>query len=60
MILAIFAILAGTAVVATTGFSLIGSVLAQDNATMAGNMTGGNMTGNSTDAIGSISKSGGR
>jgi hypothetical protein len=45
-ILATFAILVGMAVIATTGFSVISSAVAQmDNATMAGNMTGGNMTG---------------
>ena len=55
-----FAILAGTAILATTGFSVISAAVAQmttDNATMTGNMTGGNMTGgNMTEAIGSISR----
>jgi hypothetical protein len=63
MILAIFAILAGTTSVAATGFNVISSAIAQapmDNATVAGNMTGGNMTGgNMTDAVGTISGSGG-
>jgi len=58
-ILAMFAILAGTAIVAVTGLSVIGSAMAQDNATMAGNMTAGNMTtGNMTDAVGTISGQG--
>jgi hypothetical protein len=63
MILAMFAILAGTSVVATTGFMELSSAIAQmaDNATMgnmtAGNMTAGNMTdGNMTDAVGTISR----
>ena len=57
MILAMFAILAGTTIVAATGFSVISSAIAQttmDNATMAGNMTSGNMTAD--NATGSISK----
>jgi hypothetical protein len=58
-ILAMFAILAGSAIIATTGFIVIGSAQAQDNATMAGNMTAGNMTaGNLTEPIGNISNRG--
>lgn len=63
MILAVFAILVGTAISATSGFSATSSALGQmtmDNATM-GNMTGGNMTEgaeNLTDATGSISRKG--
>jgi hypothetical protein len=59
MILATIAILAAGITLATTGPTVITTVVAQatDNATMAGNMTAGNMTGggNSTDATGSIS-----
>jgi hypothetical protein len=58
-ILAILAILGGVATLSITGFTVIGSVVAQttgDNATMSGNMTGGNATGgNTTEASGTIS-----
>jgi hypothetical protein len=59
-ILAIFAILAGSVTFATIGSTIVESVVAQtmDNATMAGNMTGANMTaggGNTTEATGQIS-----
>jgi hypothetical protein len=58
MILAIFATLAGTTLLAITGFTSTLAQTTMDNATMAGNMTGGNMTmdaQNLTDAAGSIS-----
>lgn len=59
-LLAIVAILTGTAILTTAGSTVITSVVAQtmDNATMAGNMTGGNMTGGnmtSENATGTIS-----
>jgi hypothetical protein len=56
-LLAIIAILAGTASVATTtGFSVAASISAQmENATTAANMTGGNMTTDAMNATGSIS-----
>ena len=68
-ILAILAILAGVATLSVTGFTALTSAMAQtmmDNATMAGNMTGGNMTmgagnmtdGNMTEAVGQISGGG--
>jgi Spy/CpxP family protein refolding chaperone len=69
-ILAIIAILVGATTLATTGSTIVTSALAQatDNTTMAGNMTGGNMTmgtdnataGNMTEAVGQISGGGGR
>lgn len=63
-LLAIIAILAGTMTFAS-GSTIITSAAAQatDNATTAGNMTGGNMTedvGNMTEAVGQISGGGGR
>jgi xanthosine utilization system XapX-like protein len=69
-ILAIIAILVGATTLATTGSTIVRSALAQatDNATMAENMTGGNMTmgtdnstaANMTEAVGQISGGGGR
>jgi hypothetical protein len=58
MILATIAILAGGIALATTGSTVITSVVAQatDNATTAGNITAGNVTdSNSTEAVGGIS-----
>lgn len=58
MILATIAILAAGITLATTGPTVITSVVAQatDNATMTGNMTAGNATdSNSTEAVGGIS-----
>ena len=57
-ILAIIAILAAGITLATTGPTMITSVVAQatDNATTMGNMTAGNATdSNSTEAVGGIS-----
>lgn len=57
-ILAVFAIFAGTAILATGGLTAFTTALAQttmDNATMAGNMTGGNMTESATNDTGAIS-----
>ena len=57
-ILAIIAIFAAGITLATTGTTVITSVIAQatDNATMTGNMTAGNATdSNSTEAVGGIS-----
>ncbi len=56
-ILAIIAILVGATTLATTGSTIVTSALAQatDNATMAGNMTGGNMTSDAMNVTGSIS-----
>jgi Spy/CpxP family protein refolding chaperone len=69
-VLAVIAILIGAATLATTEYTIVISALAQatDNATMGGNMTGGNMTmgggnmtdGNMTEATGQISGGGGR
>ena len=52
-VLAVIAILIGAATLGTTEYTIVTSALAQatDNATMGGNMTGGNMT----DAAGTIS-----
>jgi hypothetical protein len=58
MILATIAILAAGITLATTGPTVITSVVAQatDNATMAGNITAGNVTdSNSTETVGGIS-----
>lgn len=56
-ILAMIAILVGATTLATTGSTLVTSALAQatDNATMAGNMTGGNMTADAANMTGSVS-----
>jgi hypothetical protein len=58
-ILAILAILGGVATLSVTGFTVMGSVVAQtptgDNTSMTGNMTGGNITGgNMTGLISSL------
>lgn len=64
--LALIAIFIGAGVLGTTGITAISPAMAQtviDNATIAGNMTGGNMTmggGNMTEATGQISGGGGR
>ena len=58
MILVTIAILAAGITLATTGPTVITSVVAQatDNATMAGNITAGHVTdSNSTEAVGGIS-----
>lgn len=58
-LLVFIAIIAGSTTFATVGSTIVTYTVAQsDNATMVGNMTGGNMTaggGNSTDAAGQIS-----
>ena len=57
-ILAMLAILSGIATLSISGFSIINTVVAQmtgDNATMSGNMTGGNVTeGNTTGSISAL------
>lgn len=69
--LALIAIFIGAGILGTTGITAISPAMAQtviDNATIAGNMTGGNMTmgggnmtvGNMTEATGQISGGGGR
>jgi hypothetical protein len=58
-ILAMLVILSG-AMLSITGFSDVSSVVAQltgDNATMSGNMSGGNMTGRIVDCGASQGKS---
>lgn len=53
------AIIAGVGILSTTGFTAFSAALAQttiDNATMTGNMTGGNTTiGEDTNQTGSVS-----